>query len=286
MTAGDDQRAVLSSLMAANNELANLHREVARQAAELRDIDRRKDELLATVAHDLRTPLASIVGFSELLRRRQDTTSDPTDVQLVARIEAQAQRMLALVDELLDSSNLGEVGVQLVLEEIDLRELVTDGLTVHTLAAERKQVRLEPLLPSDPVVAVADGRRLARVLDNLLTNAVKFTPPGLDRRVAVTCRADGDLRTIEVVDEGIGLPDELRTTLFDPFARGHATGTDGEPTRGLGLAITRALVEAHAGRITIDNHERGGVRCLIELPAHGPGGAPVRPSRAGSPNPG
>ena len=256
----------LLALSEANNELMSMHRELAKKEASLREVNDRKDGLLAMVAHDLRNPLGTVSVFSQILQQRLGSTLGEQDQLLLRRIDAQAQRMLHLVDDLLDAAAIERGAFELDLEEIDLRTLLEDILASQSAAAARKDIRIELVDPGGPVTATIDRYRMAQVFDNLLSNATKYTPPGTGATTTVSCTRDATAVRVRVLDQGIGIDAALLPRLFEPFARSGATGTDGEPSTGLGLAITRSIVSAHGGTIEVSSEPGRGSSFEVSLP--------------------
>ncbi len=248
-------------------------------------------QFVADASHELRTPLASIRGYAELTRRatgsREAPEPDPVTRHALGRIESEADRMTGLVEDLLLLARL-DSGRPLSYGSTDLLPLVVDAISDARAADQgapgqdaRHRWRLE--LPAEPVTVRADPDRFQQVLVNLLANARTHTPPGTTVTVSVRppVRAGGRV-TLEVRDDGPGIPAELLPHVFERFARGDASrsrgagrGT-GEATgsTGLGLAIVQAVVSAHGGRVRVDS-EPGRTVFVIELPV---GAGEARPA--------
>lgn len=256
----------LIALTEANNELMSMHRELAKSEAMLREVNKRKDGLMAMVAHDLRNPLGTVSTFSQILQQRLGATLGEQDELILRRIDAQTQRMLHLVDDLLDVTVLERGAFDLDLEDIDLHALLEDIVESQSAAAARKDIWIELVEPDGPVTAVMDRYRMAQVFDNLLSNATKYTPPGTGATIAVSCSRDDTAVRVRVDDQGIGIDADLLPRLFEPFARSGTTGTDGEPSTGLGLAITRSIVTAHDGTIEVASEPGRGSSFEVILP--------------------
>ncbi|MFI1223899.1 MULTISPECIES: ATP-binding protein [unclassified Streptomyces] len=238
-------------------------------------------QFVADASHELRTPLASIRGYAELTRRatggREAPESDPVTRHALGRIESEADRMTGLVEDLLLLARL-DAGRPLSYRRTDLLPLVVDAVSDARVAdtggpgAEAgHRWRLE--LPAEPVTVIADAARFQQVLVNLLANARTHTPPGTTVTVSVTpAVSTGGPVTLEVRDDGPGIPAELLPHVFERFARGDASRSRGaDPGRatgstGLGLAIVQAVVSAHGGRVRVDSAP-GLTVFVIELPA-------------------
>jgi signal transduction histidine kinase len=261
---------VLTALSAANNELMSMHRELARTSAELAQLNRRKDEILGRVAHDLRNPLGAVAGFASTLERLLDDVLDEQARSMFRRITRQAERMQRMVDDLLDASAIERGALTLELGDADLRPLVAEVAERHAAAASAKGVPLVADVPDEPVVVRADADRIAQVLDNLVSNAVKFSPADAGATVTVRSRTEDAVAVIRVADEGPGVPIDERERIFVPFERAAARPTGAERSTGLGLAITRSIVSAHGGSVTVTETPGGGACFEVRLPTSGP----------------
>lgn len=248
-------------------------------------------QFVADASHELRTPLASIRGYAELTRRatgsREAPERDPVTRHALGRIESEADRMTGLVEDLLLLARL-DSGRPLSYGSTDLLPLVVDAISDARAADQgapgrdaRHRWRLE--LPAEPVTVRADPDRFQQVLVNLLANARTHTPPGTTVTVSVRppVRAGGPV-TLEVRDDGPGIPAELLPHVFERFARGDASRSRGAGrgtgaatgSTGLGLAIVQAVVSAHGGRVRVDS-EPGRTVFVIELPV---GAGEARPA--------
>lgn len=235
----------------------------ARDAAE--EASRAKTEFIANISHELRTPLQSILGFSELgmVRGRQHEKL----ASMFADIHASGQRMLALVNDLLDVSKIESTVGTMHLERTDLRGLVREvAREVDPLLAGR-QLTLSLSLSELPMVGRVDPMRFQQVVRNVLANAIKFSP--FHGRIEVNGQtlASGELR-ISVSDQGPGIPPDEIEHVFEAFVQSSQT-KDGSGGTGLGLAICRKILEAHGGRIHAENVPGGGTVFHIHLPARG-----------------
>ncbi len=219
-------------------------------------------ELVAWISHDLRTPLAGIRAMTEALA--DQVVTDPAEVaQYVQRIGRQAQRLSGMVDDLFQLSRISSGALRLTLAAIPLGEVVSESLAAEAVTAARKGVRLQADAGSQwPVVRGSDPE-LARVVRNLLSNAIRHTPP--DGTVVVAAGARDGQAWLRVDDGCGGIPEDDLDRVFDVGYRANTARTPaqaGEPGAGLGLAIARGLVEAHSGRIEARNHGPG---CRFEI---------------------
>jgi two-component system OmpR family sensor kinase len=230
-------------------------------ALETRQASERKvRQFVADASHELRTPLASIRGYSELTRRSGQELP-PDTIHAIGRIESESVRMTGLVEDLLLLARLDE-GRELEHDPVDLTRLLVDVVSDAHAAGRDHTWNLD--LPDEPVMAAGDGPRLHQVFANLLANARVHTDPGT--RVEVALATEGDRAVVTVTDDGPGIPENLRGTLFERFARGDSSrfrGTGG--STGLGLAIVQAVVTAHHGEVTVDSRP-GRTSFRVELP--------------------
>ena len=241
---------------------------LAEQNEELVQADRLKDEFIALVSHDLRTPLTSIIGYVELAL--DEDGSEPLDAERRRYIEVVARssdRLLRLVDDLLLAARLQSGRFVLNVDETDLESIAADALDEMHARAQRKGVSLF-LACDGPVRVEADRRRILQLLDNLVGNAVKFTPEGgrIELRVERTLAG----AAIEVCDTGIGLTDGDEERIFDRFYRSPSAVAEHVPGTGLGLFIARAIAEHHGGSLSARGREEGGSIFRLELPTAAP----------------
>ena len=268
--------ALSAELRHVNAQLERLNRDQAEAAAvavrlarteqqvrALEETDKLRADLLANVSHELRTPLASILtGATDLL---SDGDLAPRARTEIASVVAETHRLARLVSDMLDLARIEGRALQIDAAEIDLRD-----------AAAAAVERLRRSSPTRPVVVdideslevLADWGRLGQIFDNLLGNADRYTPPGMPIRVEAA-RGKRSMVVVRVIDQGPGIPVDQRERVFDRFTRSVDDGTaQGGGGTGLGLAIVRGLVEAHAGRVWIEEPREGeGSRFAFALPA-------------------
>ncbi|WP_243651201.1 ATP-binding protein [Rubrivivax gelatinosus] len=244
-------------------------READRAMREARDIaeeaSRAKSEFIANISHELRTPLQAIIGFSELgmVRGRAHERL----ASMFGDIHAAGQRMLALVNDLLDVSKIESTVGTFHLERTDLRPLVREVAREIDPLLVRRRLHLDLVLSDGQLVAKVDPLRFQQVVRNVLANAVRFSPDG----ATIELRGDIDAKNqivITVRDQGPGIPPAELETIFEAFVQSSKT-KDGSGGTGLGLAICRKIVEAHGGRILAENADGGGSRFTISVPARG-----------------
>jgi len=251
-----------------NNELTTLQRETARKGAALEQANRLKNELLGTVAHDLRNPLGVISGYASLLLQGGIGPLNGQQRAVLATIESSGRFMADLVDGLVDLSAIEAGEVRLARAEIDLAAAVREDVELNRIAASAKGIAVE-VGDLPPAVLCGDRSKLRQVVNNLVENAVKYSRAG--SVVRVTAAVEGREVRVAVADQGQGIPPAELGRVFEPFARGSGRGTAGEKSTGLGLAIVRHIVEAHGGRITVESEVGKGSTFAFTLPLDRPG---------------
>jgi len=219
--------------------------EQKRIEAALREADRRKDEFLAILSHELRNPLAPISSGLQLLR--QKTPLDPTTRPIYEMIERQVQQMVRLVDDLLDVARINTGKLVLRRQRVELSAVVADAVEASRPRIEAAGQELTVALPPEPVFLEADRTRLAQALLNLLNNASKFT--GREGRIWLTAAQNDGHLTIQVRDTGIGIPAGMLTRIFEMFTQADCSGERPHGGIGVGLSLVRTLVELHGGSV-------------------------------------
>jgi len=238
-------------------------RAMAEQNKRLLELDRLKDEFLSLVSHELRTPLTSIRGYLDLVLDEEAGELNDEQRRFLQAVERNSGRLLRLVGDLLFVAQADAGRLSLERAKVDLAELAAHCVEGAAPTASEKSVTLVLLADSVPPL-VGDRGRLAQVLDNLVSNALKFTPEG--GTVEVRTRPDGDFVALEVEDTGIGIPAEDQPRLFERFFRSPVADEKAIPGTGLGLAIVKAIVEAHEGRISVESRVGKGTTFRVELP--------------------
>jgi signal transduction histidine kinase len=238
-----------------------------------------KSALLTNVSHELRTPLNAIIGFSDMLNLMHSGELDPAEEaylkpresEYVRDIFESSQHLLKLINEMLDLSKIEAGRIELNFEPVDVDELVQSSLTFVRHHAQDRSTRLHYESDGCCKSFVADSHRIKQVLINLLSNAVKFTAPGGTVLLRVsgvdaTLPDGGTAILFEVEDDGRGVAEEDRERIFEPFFRSSNPEIVSIPGTGLGLALSRQLVDRHGGSITVTSGERGGALFRVLLP--------------------
>ena len=221
-----------------------------------------KSSFLASMSHELRTPLNAVLGFSALLREQLGSTLSERQIRYLGNINSAGEHLLELINDVLDLSKVEAGRIELRPETLSLEALVEPVLAAATAASALRGVAFDAAV-ADGIAVEVDPGRVRQVLYNLTSNAVKFTPPG--GRVIFRAAARGGDIHVEVEDTGIGIPDSKRGRVFGAFERLHEGVTDA-PGTGLGLALSRRLVELHGGSIDFTSVEHKGSTFRIVLP--------------------
>jgi signal transduction histidine kinase len=253
----DELGALATNVNRMNDELQRLYRE-------LETTSQHKSEFLANMSHELRTPLNAIIGFSQVLRERMFGDLNAKQEEYLDDIISSGNHLLSLINDVLDLSKVEAGQVELEVAPFSLREALERGVVMVRERATKDGVNVA--LSADPDINVIDGdeRRIRQVLFNLLSNAVKFTPAGGTVDVSAA-QVDGEVR-VSVADTGPGIAPEDHERIFEEFQQ-TATGVEQREGTGLGLALSKRLVELHGGRIWVDSQLGKGSRFVFTLPA-------------------
>ena len=220
----------------------------------LDEFETQKNRFLRHVSHELKTPLTAIREGAELLNDKVAGPLAPMQTQVVSIMRDNSVKLQRLIEELLDFQRALHAAASLEVRLVELDELVHDAARPHELAAQAKGLRLS--IEAQKATLEADPQKLRSIVDNLISNAVKFTPPG--GSISVRARALSGEAVIEVMDSGPGVPAEERESIFNLFFRGRTKSESSVKGSGLGLAIARELVEAHGGQIAVVGGASGG----------------------------
>jgi two-component system OmpR family sensor kinase len=245
-------------------ELASRTDELGRRGEELEALSDAKSQILGVVAHDLRGPLGVIRSYADFLLEGIGASLSPSHREALAIIHEQSAFLLRLVGDLLDFSAIESGKLELRLFWVDMRPVIERAVQRNRILAEPKRISVRIAEAPASTMILCDSHRIEQVLNNLISNAVKFSPAGAFVEVTVERGDEGLL--VRVEDNGPGIAPEEMCKLFQPFQRLSAANSE-VPGTGLGLAICRKIVEAHGGRIWAEARPGGGLRFMFQLPA-------------------
>lgn len=246
-----------------NNELLDMHQEMKSKNNQLEKLNKERNYFLGMASHDLRTPLAAIQGYSEMLLEDEDNISKQQE-SFINSIKSSSDFMLNLVNNILDFSRFESGNIDLNFELTDIVDLVRHTIFINSIIAEKKNIKINFSYDEDIEEIKIDSYKIQQSLNNLLSNAIKFSFK--DKSVDVEVRKKERSVLISIKDHGQGIPNEEFDKLFLPFQKTSVKSTDGEKSTGLGLAITKKLIEEHKGKITFESEKDIGSTFYIELP--------------------
>jgi signal transduction histidine kinase len=261
----ESERSLEQKVRERTAELEGSRREVAIARDEAIAANRHKSAFLANMSHELRTPLNAIIGFSEVLGAKLFGELNAKQAEYADDIHASGHHLLSLINDILDLSKIEAGRLELTLSAFDLSAAIDNALTLMKERANRRGVSLRTELAPDVGAVTADERAVKQILINLLTNAVKFTEKG--GAVTVRAEANGQEVVIAVTDTGIGIPKEDQAVIFEEFRQVSSEYTRKQEGTGLGLALSRRLVELHGGRIWVVSEPGRGSTFSFTLPA-------------------
>jgi signal transduction histidine kinase len=248
------------------DQLTRQNLELAAANAELRSLDKLKSEFVSVAAHELRTPLSSIIGYVEMLLDNDPGPLNDQQREFLEIVQRGGQRLLSITNNLLDVTRIETGRVELLLEPTDLPALVETVAAEHRPQYESKAQHLTLLASPGLPPSLCDQTRAAQVIGNLLSNASKYTPGGGLITAGVAYAEQEGFLEISVTDNGVGIPPEEKDKVFSRFFRAETAHLTGATGAGLGLAITRSLVELHGGRIWFESEPDKGSTFYVTLP--------------------
>ncbi len=253
-----------ASYKGAFKQVGDLAQELQQKNQQLEELSNLKDEMVGIVAHDLRNPVSAVEMYTDyLIEELKDLAEEPKSFLL--NTKTLVSEVLTMLSELLDLSSIENGRVEIHLGNVELRRFLEPVIAQMNLLFNQKKIRYQLNLDEAPESWVFDRKRIAQVLENLLTNAAKFSHPDSSVVVHVS-KEDGFLR-IAVQDKGQGIPEDEILNIFQKFRKGYAKPTAGESSTGLGLAIAKQIVEQHQGKIHVTSQMGKGSTFTIILPS-------------------
>ena len=258
----EDHHKVVQCNIRDITERCRLERQMQEQAVALADLDRRKDEFLAMLSHELRNPLAPILNAVQLLQLKKDESSVQRKAHAI--IERQVGQLTHLVDDLMEVSRTLTGRIQLRREQIDVSGIVERAVETARPLIDQHEHELTVSLPPDPIWLYADAARLEQVVTNLLTNAVKYTNEG--GHIWLSVQQEGDKAVLRVRDTGVGITPTFLPHVFDLFTQAERSSDRSQGGLGIGLALAKRLVEMHEGTIEVSSTLGQGSEFVVSLP--------------------
>lgn len=250
------------TIIAKQHEL-NLELTAAAATAEAENRD--KAQFLANISHELRTPLNAIIGFSEIIKSDKMEGLSPSHQEYIRDIHASGVHLLSLINDILDYSKAEAGKLELEVTENDITKLIRNSMRLVIPRAESAQVTLVEELPSTPIVTTTDAKKLKQVLLNLLSNAVKFTPPGGEVKVSAWIQVQDNRICIEVRDTGIGIAPKDISKVMTPFGQVDSKLSRKYEGTGLGLPLSKKLIEIMGGEFIIQSEVNVGTSILLKI---------------------
>jgi two-component system sensor histidine kinase/response regulator len=248
----------------AHADLLEIHRELEQKNIQLEILNQEKNHFLSIAAHDLRNPLMTIYTAADLITEElKDKTSSETK-EFFEMIKQSSKFMRGLIEELLDVSVIDSGKLSIHLEPVNLTELIRNNVALNRVIAGRKQITVEYHCVNDSPVLQLDRKKIEQVLNNLISNAIKYSFPR--SKVKIHSKCESNNLVISVNDDGQGIPPAEMDKLFKPFSRTSVKATSGESSTGLGLVIVRKIVEAHNGRVWAESQVKKGSTFYISFP--------------------
>ena len=244
-----------------HQELALQNKHLQHSLDEMERVNKNYLRIMRVMAHDLRNPLSGITGLASMLMVEDELSEDSKS--MLKLIETTGLHSMEMINELL-KTGLADENEQIIKQKIDLRSLLYDSVELLQFKARDKHQEILFEHDSEPVMAEVNHEKIWRVINNLIVNAIKFSYPGEIIKVGI--KAGNGRILISVADNGIGIPAEQKDAIFEMFTPAKKTGTDGEQPFGLGLSISKRIIELHNGHIWFENNTDKGSIFYIELP--------------------
>jgi len=259
-----DDESIYDELTRLNNELVNLQREMAKKNAELARLNELKNQFLGMAAHDLRRPIGLILTYSEFLIDDVSAVLNAEQRNFLETIYSSSHFMKRLVDDFLDISAIEAGRFDLDLQPVAINDVLTRSLKFNKLQADKKQIVLESTYDENLPRVLADASKIEQVIINIVSNAIEHSNPR--SMVKLEINADDDYITMSITDEGPGIPVKEHDRIFRPFEKTSVKKTGGEKSTGLGMLISRKIIEAHRGKIWLESKVGSGTTVFFTIP--------------------
>lgn len=245
------------------NLLNTLIESYSEQEKKLYELNLLKNKFLGMAAHDLRNPLAVMIGFSDLLLIEKEHFNEE-HLEFISIIKDSSKKMLDLVNDLLDISAIESGKITLNCEQTSIESLLQDKVRLDQFIANHKKITIIEHYETNLPKINIDNDKIGQVVDNLLSNAIKFSHPG--QKIHINCFKKSDYIVFSIQDEGVGIPEKEHSKLFQAFEKVSSKPTGGEKSTGLGLAIVKRIIDAHNGCIDVESSPDKGTKFIISIP--------------------
>lgn len=259
----EDLRNAFISL---NNDLNNMTRELQKKNVQLNKLNNQKNEFIGMAAHDLRNPIGVIMGYSEYILDDAEGLLPEEHIQFLKIILNSSEFMLKMLNDLLDIAKIESGKLNLNKTETNPVQFISNNVALNRVIAEKKKIKINIEIFEHLPAIYADPDKLEQVLNNLISNAIKFSSSGTTITVSAF-RSNGEI-TVGVKDEGQGMTEEDIKKLFTPFSRLSSKTTAGEKSTGLGLSITKKIIIGHGGKIWVESKKNAGTTFYFSIPLH------------------
>jgi signal transduction histidine kinase len=256
--------AYYEELSLLNNDLVNMQRELAKKNRELDELNKIKNRFLGIAAHDLRNPLGVIMGYSDYILEEDNGNFSEEHLMMLSSILKSSEFMLSLINNLLDVSAIESGKLDLELTKADLISVIRNNVELNNVIAQKKNIQIHFNAQEQISEILIDIGKIEQVLNNLISNAVKYSFPNTTVQVNI-CQNESEI-IVSVTDQGKGIPESELGKLFKPFEKTSVQSTAGEKSTGLGLSIVKNLVLGHKGRIWVDSKVGEGSTFYFSLP--------------------
>lgn len=256
--------AYFEELSRLNNDLVNMQRELAKKNRELDELNKIKNQFLGIAAHDLRNPLGVIMGYSDYILEEDNGNFSEEHLMMLNSILKSSEFMLSLINNLLDVSAIESGKLELELTKADLISVIRNNVELNNVIAQKKNIQIHLNAQDQISEILIDIGKIEQVLNNLISNAVKYSFP--DTTVQVNIYQNDSEVIVSVTDQGQGIPESELEKLFKPFEKTSVQSTAGEKSTGLGLSIVKNLVLGHKGRIWVESKVGEGSTFYFSLP--------------------
>lgn len=256
-------KAQLKALKEGIMETKSAYKTIKEQNIKILEADKIKNEFLANISHELRTPLNAIIGFSEILSNQFYGTLNEKQSEYIQDIYISSVHLLGMINEILDISKIEAGAMNLNKSEFSIITAIYEVVNTIVPLAEKKSISIQKNISED-ITVIADFQKIKQILYNLLSNAIKFSPK--DGTIEVNVHYNKNYFYIEIKDNGIGIAPQDHQKIFEKFVQLENTYTKKESSTGLGLTITKELIEMHNGKIKVDSAIGKGANFIVEIP--------------------